>query len=124
MLAPTPCAERGCPHLATYRGKCQTHQPKAWKQTTRKDRLPADWKTRRQIVLKTYKGICHICNRPNADSVDHIIAGDDHSLSNLRPVHDRIEPHCHRYKSSREGVEARAKSDTSLPERGYYRPER
>jgi 5-methylcytosine-specific restriction protein A len=39
--------------------------------------------------------------------VDHKTPGDDHGDDNLGAVHDRNYPHCHRYKSSREGNAAR-----------------
>lgn len=107
-LAPTPCLEPSCPNHAVSYGRCSTHQRPAWYGSTRKARLPRDWQTRRIIVLKRDKGICYLCGEPNADTVDHVIAGDDHSLENLRAVHDKVAPHCHRYKSSNEGHEAKA----------------
>jgi 5-methylcytosine-specific restriction protein A len=57
--------------------------------------------------MKRDKGICYLCGGENADTVDHIKAGDDHSLTNLAAVHDRVYPHCHRAKSSKEGHEAK-----------------
>lgn len=74
--------------------------------SARSRRLPANWKTIRKAVLKRDAGICHLCGQPGADTVDHVIPGDDHRLENLAPVHDRVEPHCHRAKSSAEGVAA------------------
>jgi 5-methylcytosine-specific restriction protein A len=56
--------------------------------------------------LKRDKGICYICGGDGADRVDHIVAGDDHSLTNLAAVHDATPPHCHRAKSSAEGIDA------------------
>jgi 5-methylcytosine-specific restriction enzyme A len=102
-LAPTPCLENGCGGYATRMGRCPTHQLPAWNNSTRKQRLPSDWNTRRQIILRRDKNICHVCGDPGADGVDHIIAGDDHSLKNLAPIHDRTPPFCHKYKSSQEG---------------------
>jgi 5-methylcytosine-specific restriction enzyme A len=96
--APTPCLETGCPLKATYQGRCDTHK-KQWEGSTRKQRLPQDWNTRRAIVLKKGGGVCYLCGGPNADTVDHIVEGDNHSLDNLAPVHDRNPPHCHRYKT-------------------------
>lgn len=105
-LAPTPCLEVGCHEHATHQGRCQTHQRPAWYGSTRKQRLPKDWTTRRLIVLKRDKGICYLCGQQGADTVDHIQQGDDHSLTNLAAVHDRVPPHCHRAKSSKEGLQA------------------
>ena len=106
MLAPTPCLETNCTGYATKQGRCNQHQ-KQWVGSTRKARLPKDWPTRRLIVLKRDKGICHLCGEPGADTVDHIIQGDNHNLNNLAPVHDRTPPHCHRYKTTQEANEAK-----------------
>ena len=108
VYAPTPCLRHGCNNLAVNLGACQAHQPLPWEGSTRKQRLPKDWNTRRLIVLKRDKGICYLCKGDGADTVDHINAGDNHDLSNLAAVHDRVEPHCHRAKSAREGQEAQA----------------
>jgi 5-methylcytosine-specific restriction protein A len=105
-LAPTPCLETGCREHATYQGRCPTHKRPPYYGSTRRERLPRDWSTRRQVVLRRDKGICYICGGINADTVDHLIAGDDHSLENLRAVHDRVEPHCHRQKTAQEGNDA------------------
>lgn len=107
MLAPTPCLD-GCGNPATYMGRCQQHQRPRWQGSNRKQRLPKDWATRRTIVLRRDRGICYLCGEPGADTIDHIIAGDDHNLTNLAPVHDRTSPHCHRYKTSVEAHNAKA----------------
>lgn len=107
VLAPTPCLETGCPDLATHRGRCAQHQVAGWT-GARKARLPKDWRTRRLIVLRRDNGICHWCGEPGADEVDHVNPGDDHSLTNLRPIHSARHPaRCHAHKSSAEGVAAR-----------------
>lgn len=103
VLAPTPCLETGCPDKAVHYGRCQQHQRPAWYGSTRKQRLPKDWAARRLIVLRRDQGICYLCGQPGADTVDHVTPGDDHSLNNLKAVHDAVEPHCHRAKSSQEG---------------------
>lgn len=107
MLAPTPCIEANCHAHATRQSRCDAHQ-KPWVGSTRKQRLPTDWRTRKLIVLNRDKRICYVCGEDGADAVDHVIAGDDHSLENLKAIHDHVAPHCHRYKSSREGHEAKA----------------
>lgn len=106
-LAPTPCKDPLCHAIATSRGACDEHQREAWQGSNRKQTLPKDWNTRRNIVLKRDKGICHICGEPGSDSVDHVIPGEDHSLENLSPAHLNVPPYCHRYKSSVEGNKAR-----------------
>ena len=100
--APTPCLEDYCHNSSVFQGRCQTHRTLPWQGSTRKQRLPNDWNTRRNIILSRSR-ICYLCGGDGADTVDHIIPNDDHSLENLGAVHDRVEPHCHRYKSSKEG---------------------
>lgn len=114
MLAPTPCLITDCTEYATNggRGKCLAHQRPAFFGSTRKERLPRDWSTRRLIVLKRDKGICHLCGEPGADTVDHIEQGDNHDLTNLAAVHDRVPPHCHRQKTAAEGHRAQAGTKT------------
>jgi 5-methylcytosine-specific restriction protein A len=111
MLAPTPCLE-GCGEHAVYQGRCKEHQKPKFLGSTRSKRLPPDWATRRQIVFKRDGGICYLCGNVGADTIDHIVAGDDHSLTNLAPVHDRTPPHCHRAKTSQEGNAAQAGNRT------------
>jgi 5-methylcytosine-specific restriction protein A len=103
MKAPTPCLEPSCTGYAVHKGRCIEHAPPAWQGSYRKQTLPPDWNTRRIIVMKRDNGICHLCGNPGADTIDHVQHGDNHNLDNLAPVHDRTEPHCHRYKSSNEG---------------------
>ena len=77
-----------------------------WRDSGRVDRLPKGWYTVvRPLVFATYGDTCHLCGKPGADSGDHVVAGDDHSLPNLRPAHRYP---CHAQKSAQEGVEARA----------------
>ena len=108
MTVPTKCLNTGCYEYVVYHGRCQEHQRPAFENSTRKARLPKDWNTRRQIVMARDKGICYICGGEGADTVDHVKQSmqDDHSLDNLAAVHDRVAPHCHRYKTAAEGHEA------------------
>ena len=58
-----------------------------WKGSTRRARLPIDWDRVRRKVLKSADGMCQIraqgCD-VLASQVDHVVAGDDHRLSNLQ----------------------------------------
>ena len=53
-------------------------------------RVQAKWKALRRRILAT-DDTCHICHRPGADTVDHLIpiaaGGDVHDLDNLAPAH-------------------------------------
>lgn len=77
-----------------------------WKDSDRRVRLPKEWHAQRARILRDHARMCHLCGMPGADAVDHVIAGDDHSDANLRPVHQNVAPYCHRTKSSREGADA------------------
>lgn len=59
----------------------------AWENSTRAQRLPPDWRKRRQHVLDRDGHQCQLrlpgCTH-DATEVDHITPGDDHSEGNLR----------------------------------------
>ena len=81
--------------------------PGGFKSSDRALRLPRDWQTIRKRVLARDKAVCQINMRGcqnQATEVDHVIAGDDHTDTNLRAACT----HCHRHKTAREGVQARA----------------
>jgi 5-methylcytosine-specific restriction protein A len=93
----------------------------AWAGSTRRERLPLDWRTRRAAVLARDRWLCQwvrvdtgtLCGMPATD-VDHIIPGDDHDPSNLQA----LCRHHHARKSAREGGLA---SHTNRPTRGRER---
>lgn len=91
-----------------------------WKGSGRKARLPSNWgsELRPAAHARNPEHICHLCGRPGGDTLDHKNPGDDHSLDNLDWVHDRLPPHCHRFKSSREGNAAQREN----PRPGRTRP--
>lgn len=107
MKAPTPCGMPNCYEYVTANGRCAEHQRPVWQGSYRRQRLPKDWNTRRDIVLRRDNYICYVCGGLNADTVDHIKAGDDHSTTNLAAIHDKVFPHCHRYKTAAEGHDAK-----------------
>lgn len=80
--------------------------PGRWKGSTRRARLPADWgRITVPRILSRDGGICYLCGRAGADSVDHITPGDDHRDANLAAMHGWP---CHARKSAHEGGTANA----------------
>lgn len=75
-----------------------------WGTSTRRSRLPKDWKKiRRQVLDRDVT--CVLCRVRPATIADHIHAmTDDHRLEALQGV---CEP-CHRQKTAREAAAARA----------------
>ena len=77
-----------------------------WQTSQRRQRLPADWRNRRDIVLTRDNHTCQLrydgCQQ-RATEVDHIQRGDKHDLNNLQAVCRS----CHATKSAREGNEAK-----------------
>lgn len=79
-----------------------------WRGSTRRRRLPGNWRTLREIVIERADGRCeHIdmyanrCWQAGTD-VDHIIPSDDHSLDNLQLL-------CRRHHAAKSGREGRAR---------------
>ena len=80
----------------------------AWGSSTRRLRLPSNWKSIRLTVLRRDSYRCKIQGtgcRVIATEVDHIARGDNHSLGNLQAVC----PSCHRQKTLSEAQEASAR---------------
>jgi len=83
----------------------------AWATSTRRSRLPANWATLRRTVAHRAHGQCQWttnhtrCHLPGTDC-DHIIANDDHTLSNLQWLcHDH-----HRLKTNSESAAGRRRT--------------
>ncbi len=89
-----------------------------WNRSTRRQRLPANW---RQLRLRVLARDAHRCQIQGprciliATEVDHVVPNDDHSPSNLRAA-CRV---CHASKSANEGVASRA----TIAARGKRPPE-
>lgn len=77
-----------------------------WANSDRARRLPADWQRRRATIRDRAGGRCQALdtygNRCTARGreCDHVIAGDDHRLSNLQ----WLCSYHHQIKSSKEGA--------------------
>lgn len=94
----------------------------AWSTSDRRERLPADWVQLRAQVFELHGRQCYVvedgiqCVEESSD-IDHVVAGDDHSLDNLRPICRRH----HRRKSSSEGWHALRKKKAEARERSMKR---
>lgn len=70
---------------------------------------PPGWAKTRARVMRNHACVCHVCGRPGADEVDHVVnvkrwlderrPGSPHDESNLRPIHSVP---CHAAKTARE----------------------
>lgn len=107
--APKICTTPDCPN----RQPCPTpgHTVKAWSTSTRAQRskLSGSVQARRaERVMLEHGRICHVCDLPMADEVDHVVPlaeGGADDETNLRPIHS--EP-CHREKTAAEARRGRA----------------
>ena len=96
-----------------------------WEGSDRRSRLPADWPKIRLRVLRRDGGQCTALTEAGprctslASDVDHIVAGDNHDLSNLRSLCS----YHHKIKSSREGAAALAAKRRAI-EKKFRRTER
>lgn len=103
--APKICSAPGCPKTQP----CPDHAPKPWGTSTRRTRTISGSKqqARAARIMRQHDRTCHICGKPMADEVDHVIplaeggADDD---SNLRPIHSVP---CHAEKTQAEAQRAR-----------------
>lgn len=92
---------------------CDTHRPKAWSGSHRKDSLTlsgSQVQKRRKRILALYLDTCHVCGKRGADQVDHIVPlaeGGADEDGNLAPIH--AEP-CHREKTAAEARRARSQT--------------
>ncbi|MEU4718388.1 HNH endonuclease [Nonomuraea dietziae] len=96
------CATVGCLQTVKARGKCARHDPGPWAGSDRRSRLPSNWTTIRLRVLRRDRFTCQRCGSGDANQVDHIVRGDDHSLENLQAL---CGP-CHKRKTLRERLGA------------------
>ncbi len=92
-----------------------------WAKSDRRSRLPSDWQQLRAKVISRAGGRCEAkmknttrCTDAGTD-VDHITAGDDHSLTNLQLL---CKWH-HGKKSSYEGNQARPRYTERRPKEAH-----
>lgn len=105
MRAKKICSAAHCFNLQP----CPDHERKPWEGSTRRDKVKLSGSAeqkRARYILQKHDTICHVCENPGADQVDHVEplaeGGADHE-DNLRPIHR--EP-CHREKTAEEARRA------------------
>jgi 5-methylcytosine-specific restriction endonuclease McrA len=72
----------------------------------------ARWRRLKARIIRRDHGICHLCDRPGADSADHLVpearGGPRWAESNLAAVHHNTWPQCNRIRGDRDIDIARA----------------
>ena len=105
--APRRCPHPGCQVLIVNRRYCTDHT-EVWAGSERgRATSRSSWRRVRERILARDNGICYLCGRSGADTVDHLVSvarGGTDDPGNLAAVHDRTAPHCHRAKTNRERV--------------------
>jgi 5-methylcytosine-specific restriction enzyme A len=101
------CTHPACPKYQP----CPDHGVSAWETSNRRASTVSGWEQQRRAkrVLFRDDTICHVCKRPGATVVDHVIPveeGGADDESNLAPIHQ--EP-CHRLKTQAEAERGRAR---------------
>lgn len=110
MNAPCLYSKDGtrCYLKATKSGYCPKHEPPKWYNPNYQK--PNNWNATVKAILQRDKYICYICANPGADSVDHIKpksqGGTDNPI-NLKAIHDKTPPHCHKQKTLNEAQQAK-----------------
>jgi 5-methylcytosine-specific restriction endonuclease McrA len=87
------------------------HGKKPFETSQRRESTASGWQQQRDAEYVLYRDdtICHVCRRPGATVVDHVIPlaeGGPDTLENKAPIH--AEP-CHRIKSADEAARGRAR---------------
>jgi 5-methylcytosine-specific restriction protein A len=100
----------GHPECGKYQ-PCPDHGSKPFATSTRRQHTQSGWQQSRDKKYVLYRDdtICHVCKRPGATIVDHIIPvneGGADTVDNKAPIH--AEP-CHRVKSAAEAERGRAR---------------
>lgn len=123
MESNAPClytAENGARcynDVVTGKGYCKGHL-KPFEFNTYGEGLPKNWRTIHAAVLRRDKGVCYLCGSatPLADGVEHVkpraLGGSD-KMFNLRAVHDKVAPYCHRAKTAADANEIKRQNNTA-----------
>jgi 5-methylcytosine-specific restriction endonuclease McrA len=83
------CVRCGVPSRESY---CPEHKPTPWATSTRRSKVRLSGsaeQARRKRILERDMGVCHVCDQPGADQVDHVIplgeggTGEDWNLASI-----------------------------------------
>lgn len=108
----TVCSHPGCPVLVEH-GRCDEHADAPWAGSKRAERIGvsrAQEQRARRRILRRDRGVCHVCHRPGADQVDHVIPlgeGGSDDDSNKAAIHARP---CHQRKTAAEAARGRSRA--------------
>jgi len=117
--APSRCTAQGCGNVATYRGRCDEHQPPAWSRGKPRESTGDHWgglsgrerEALKRRIIQRDRGICYVCSVLGATEVDHIIpvaeGGARTDPANLAAIHERP---CHSDKTKREARRGAARA--------------
>jgi 5-methylcytosine-specific restriction endonuclease McrA len=106
--APKTCSNPHCPNQQPCPNP--DHTPRPWAGSKRSTRtLSGSAQQRRAArVMREHERTCHVCGKPMADEVDHVVPlaeGGADDETNLRPIHSIP---CHQAKTLAEARRARA----------------
>ena len=106
--APKLCTARDCINFQPCPDP--EHQPRPWANSTRRERTISGSAQQKRAtrIMRRHERVCHICRRPMADEVDHVIPlaeGGPDTDDNLRPIHSKP---CHANKTAAESARARS----------------
>lgn len=105
--AKSPCRQAGCSGLVDRPGYCEDHKKQGWHTNKhRSKRMSArPWRRKRQIVIRSDKGLCRPCSKQGVmtvfNDVDHIVPvskGGSNEIENLQCICTK----CHNKKTAKE----------------------
>lgn len=99
------CSAHRCPNTLP----CADHETKPWATSQRNTRTISGSRQQKRAarIMRQHDRVCHVCEQPMADQVDHVIPlveGGADTDENLRPIHSIP---CHRDKTQREAARGR-----------------
>lgn len=97
-------------------GYCPKHQPEPWFNPGYE--TPKNWVALKRFVIARDRGVCYICGEGGADSVDHVIPkaeGGSDLTNNLKAIHDKFSPYCHKEKTLKEAKRGRISRNQNKP---------